>query len=80
MERKIIDPNEFVSNSTGLWSKQWLLLTSGDLGKNDYNTMTIAWGSIGVMWNKPFVQVVVRPTRYTTPLLSQLFQKNLKTD
>ncbi len=27
--------------------------------------MTVAWGSFGVMWNKPFVQVVVRPTRYT---------------
>ena len=27
--------------------------------------MTISWGSIGVMWNKPFIQVVVRPTRYT---------------
>jgi flavin reductase (DIM6/NTAB) family NADH-FMN oxidoreductase RutF len=27
--------------------------------------MTISWGSLGVMWNKPFVQVVVRPVRYT---------------
>ena len=27
--------------------------------------MTIGWGSFGVMWKKPFVQVVVRPTRYT---------------
>jgi flavin reductase (DIM6/NTAB) family NADH-FMN oxidoreductase RutF len=27
--------------------------------------MTISWGSIGVMWNRPFVQVVVRPGRYT---------------
>jgi len=27
--------------------------------------MTVGWGSLGVMWNRPFVQVVVRPTRYT---------------
>jgi flavin reductase (DIM6/NTAB) family NADH-FMN oxidoreductase RutF len=27
--------------------------------------MTVSWGSIGMIWNKPFVQVVVRPTRYT---------------
>lgn len=27
--------------------------------------MTVAWGSLGAMWNKPFVQVVVRPVRYT---------------
>ena len=27
--------------------------------------MTISWGSLGVMWGRPFVQVVVRPQRYT---------------
>ncbi|NOR44393.1 MAG: flavin reductase family protein [Candidatus Delongbacteria bacterium] len=65
MERKIIDPKEFISSSSGLWSKQWLLLTSGDFKSNKYNTMTVGWGSIGTMWNKPFAQVVVRPTRFT---------------
>ena len=43
----------------------WLLLTAGDFAAHAYNTMTISWGSLGTMWNKPFVQVVVRPTRYT---------------
>ncbi len=65
MERRIIDPKEFISSSSGLWSKQWLLLTSGDFKSNKYNTMTVGWGSIGTMWNKPFAQVVVRPTRFT---------------
>ena len=65
MERELINPENFVSNSTGLWSKQWLLLTSGDHKSKEYNTMTVGWGSIGTMWNKPFVQVVVRPTRFT---------------
>jgi len=41
----------------------WGLLTAGDTDK--YNTMTIAWGSFGVMWNKPVLTVVVRPQRYT---------------
>jgi flavin reductase (DIM6/NTAB) family NADH-FMN oxidoreductase RutF len=27
--------------------------------------MTIGWGSIGYIWRRPFIQVVVRPTRYT---------------
>lgn len=27
--------------------------------------MTVGWGSIGYMWRRPFVQVVVRPVRYT---------------
>jgi len=48
-----------------LWENQWLLLTSGDWQQMHYNAMTVAWGSLGVMWNKPFAQVVVRPTRYT---------------
>ncbi len=48
-----------------LWLNKWLLLTSGDFSKNDYNCMTVAWGSLGTMWNKPFAQIVVRPTRHT---------------
>jgi flavin reductase (DIM6/NTAB) family NADH-FMN oxidoreductase RutF len=51
--------------SIDLWLNKWMLLTAGDFSKNDMNTMTVAWGSIGVMWNRPFVQVVVRPTRHT---------------
>jgi flavin reductase (DIM6/NTAB) family NADH-FMN oxidoreductase RutF len=48
---------------TDLWSRQWLVLTAGTM--QDFNSMTIGWGSVGVMWRKPFVQVVVRPGRYT---------------
>jgi flavin reductase (DIM6/NTAB) family NADH-FMN oxidoreductase RutF len=48
-----------------LWDKHWLLLTAGNFAAGVYNTMTVAWGSFGVMWGKPFAQVVVRPTRFT---------------
>ena len=65
MERISIDINDFIARSHYLWLKQWLLLTSGDFKKNDFNCMTVAWGSIGAMWSTPFVQVVVRPSRYT---------------
>jgi flavin reductase (DIM6/NTAB) family NADH-FMN oxidoreductase RutF len=51
--------------SFSIWEDQWFLLTCGDFESHHFNSMTISWGSIGVMWNKPFVQVVVRPTRYT---------------
>jgi flavin reductase (DIM6/NTAB) family NADH-FMN oxidoreductase RutF len=27
--------------------------------------MTVGWGSLGIMWGLPYVQVVVRPVRYT---------------
>ena len=58
-----IDPLDLNIRAVHLWMKQWLLLTAGD--RDDYNTMTVAWGSIGCMWGKPFVQVVVRPVRHT---------------
>lgn len=48
-----------------LWLNRWLLLSSGDYNENDYNSMTVAWGSLGTMWNKPFAQIVVRPNRHT---------------
>jgi flavin reductase (DIM6/NTAB) family NADH-FMN oxidoreductase RutF len=33
--------------------------------------MTVSWGSLGTMWNKPFAMVVVRPTRYTYQLMEK---------
>lgn len=65
MKRKRIDIKDIMVDPFELLSKDWMLLTSGDLSKNDFNCMTIGWGSMGTMWNKPFVSVVVRPTRHT---------------
>jgi flavin reductase (DIM6/NTAB) family NADH-FMN oxidoreductase RutF len=48
-----------------LWKDDWLLLTAGDYAKRSFNTMTVAWGGLGVMWSKPIAMVVVRPQRYT---------------
>lgn len=33
------------------------------------NTMTIGWGNIGIVWNKPIFMVAVRYSRYTYNLL-----------
>jgi len=54
-----------------LWDNQWLVLTSGDYAAGHFNAMTVAWGSLGMMWNKPFAQVVVRPTRFTYEFMEQ---------
>ena len=54
-----------------LWDKRWLALASGDFLMGDYNAMTVAWGSMGIMWNLPFVMVVVRPTRYTYEFINK---------
>ena len=50
-------------DAINVWLNRWCLVTAGD--KNSHNTMTVGWGSIGGMWKKPFIQVVVRPQRYT---------------
>jgi flavin reductase (DIM6/NTAB) family NADH-FMN oxidoreductase RutF len=52
-------------NAHHLWLRKWLLLTAGDHASGYYNAMTVGWGSLGAMWNLPFAQVVVRPTRHT---------------
>ena len=65
MNREIIVPGDLRLDSVKLWEKRWLLLCSGDYISGKYNAMTVAWGSVGVMWHKPFAQVVVRPGRYT---------------
>lgn len=58
-----ISPTKLSLNVIDIWRKQWLLLTAGT--PDDFNMMTVGWGSIGIMWAKPFAQVVVRPQRYT---------------
>ena len=61
----------FLTRINHLFDKQWFLLTCGDFEKQHFNTMTISWGSLGIMWNKPFAMVVVRPTRYTYGFMNQ---------
>jgi flavin reductase (DIM6/NTAB) family NADH-FMN oxidoreductase RutF len=65
MRKTSINPFDFIAQPHHLFDRQALLLTVGDFSKGHFNTMTIGWGSIGTMWNYPYVSVVVRPTRYT---------------
>ena len=71
MTRQSIPIGELLVKPHFLLDIQWLLLTSGDFEKSDFNAMTIGWGSLGTMWGKPFAQVVVRPTRYTYEFLER---------
>ncbi len=63
--RKEIQTEKFVMKPKHIWADQWLLLTSGDFAQKRFNAMTVGWGSAGFIWGLPFVQVVVRPHRYT---------------
>ena len=45
------------------FNNKWALLTAGN--KENFNTMTISWGGLGTIWNKPVATVYVRKSRYT---------------
>lgn len=51
------------------FDKEWALVTAGDI--NNFNTMTISWGSLGTLWNKPVVTIYIRESRYTHEFLDK---------
>ncbi|MCA1954508.1 MAG: hypothetical protein LDL12_05080, partial [Anaerolinea sp.] len=65
MSRIAIPIERLLNRPYDFWENEWVLLTSGDFESKEYNAMTVAWGSLGCMWSRPFAQVVVRPTRHT---------------
>ena len=62
---KTIPSSDFTVRINELWNNRWLLLTSGNYEMNSFNTMAVAWGYFGIMWNKPMAVVVVQPGRFT---------------
>lgn len=57
-----------------LFNDHWALVTAGDI--DDYNTMTIGWGSMGTIWGPPHkgksvLTVYVSPCRYTHEYLEK---------
>lgn len=64
MKFKKVEKKDLQLSPVRMFADDWPLLTAGD-DKNGYNTMTIAWGHIGAIWNKPTIIVYVRPQRYT---------------
>ena len=53
----------FTTDILTLFDKGWALVTAGDI--SDFNTMTVSWGGMGTLWNKPVCTVYVKPVRYT---------------
>lgn len=66
-----IASRDFIARSSSLWSEQWFLLTAGNLSAGKFNPMTVSWGSLGCIWNKPFALVVVRPSRFTFQFMEE---------
>ena len=66
---KEIDIKSLQFNPFTMINDEWMLLSAGN--KQKCNTMTVSWGSLGVLWNKPVATVYVRPTRYTLEFLDR---------
>lgn len=60
---KEINPNQIKESAFDLIGKDWALVTSGTEQK--FNTMTVSWGGVGIMWGKPVAFTFIRPQRYT---------------
>ncbi len=60
---------EFTMDIFKQFDKKWALLTSGD--EKSFNTMTISWGGLGTIWNKPVATVYVRQSRYTHKFMDE---------
>ena len=63
--------DQLTTRTFPLWEDQWFLLTAGDFASARFNTMTVSWGTLGVLWDRPVAQVVVRPHRYTFEFMEQ---------
>ena len=66
---KTIDPSAIADNAFKLIGKDWALVTSGS--RESFNTMTVSWGGVGIMWNKPVTFTFIRPQRYTFGFLEK---------
>lgn len=49
--------------------KDWALVSVGT--KEKYNTMTVSWGGVGVLWGKNVAFIFIRDSRYTNELLKE---------
>lgn len=60
-------------NAYDLFNKHWALITSGD--KNNFNSCTISWGSIGNIWcnetNRKIITIYIHPARFTFEFLKK---------
>lgn len=64
-------------NPIALFGDDWMALTAGN-GRDGYNTMTVAWGHIGALWEReshsnilPTAICYVRPGRYTKKFMDK---------
>ncbi len=67
VEWETMDPFALDFNPFETVGKDWMALATGAKGKT--NSMTISWGTAGVLWNKPVFIVYVSSDRYSKHLM-----------
>lgn len=63
MSFKEISIESLAINPFSSFKNDWALVTAGTSEK--LNTMTVSWGGMGIIWNKPVSFIFIRPQRYT---------------
>ena len=71
MERETIPLTELQLPAFGAWEPGWFLLTAGEYRPGGFNSMTVSWGALGVIWGRPLALVVLRPPRYTREFMER---------
>lgn len=64
-----LSPEQIKNNPFELIGKDWGLVTAGTA--ENFNTMTVSWGGVGILWNKPVAFTFIRPQRYTYEFLER---------
>jgi flavin reductase (DIM6/NTAB) family NADH-FMN oxidoreductase RutF len=64
---KKIDIKDLDFNPFTLIGDEWALLTGGT--ESSFNTMTVSWGHLGVIWGTPSAVAYVRTNRHTLSYL-----------
>jgi flavin reductase (DIM6/NTAB) family NADH-FMN oxidoreductase RutF len=57
-----VSPQDLLVKPFTILDRQWALLVAGS---ERPNPMTVSWGGLGTLWDRPVATVYVRPTRFT---------------
>lgn len=64
-----VDPMELTMKPVANFAQDWMALAMGTSRR--FNSMTISWGTIGMLWNKPVVIVFVSSDRASKQMMDE---------
>lgn len=63
------DISKLNMNTISAFNNDWALVTAGN--SDSYNTMTVSWGGLGFLWNRPVATIYIRPQRHTFKFIEE---------